>query len=133
MSAITPHKHLTYTYVISSVPYVAPVSIDATLMSLRDAKRSLKRLTPDQLRKLDDWLHKLIEQADKDSRGRLLGKHNEREKRRAGARRTGSSACWPVSRLPSTARPTQANQRRRPDVMKQMTLLCREAYFCVWA
>lgn len=33
-------------------------------MNLRDTKRSLKGLAPEQLRKLDEWLHTLIERAD---------------------------------------------------------------------
>ena len=37
-------------------------------MNLRDTKRSLKGLTPEQLRKLDEWLHTLIERADHDRR-----------------------------------------------------------------
>jgi hypothetical protein len=37
-------------------------------MNLRDAKRSLRGLTLDQLRKLDVWLHELVEQTDIEER-----------------------------------------------------------------
>ena len=69
-------------------------------MNLRDAKRSLRGLTPDQLRKLSGWLHELIESADKDGRESLPNKHDTKEKKQAGRKtyrlervRCGSKKC----------------------------------------
>lgn len=69
-------------------------------MKLRDAKRSLRGLTPDQLRKLDEWLHELIESANKDGRESLPNKRDTKEKKRAGHKtyrlervRCGSKKC----------------------------------------
>jgi hypothetical protein len=66
-------------------------------MKLRDAKRSLRGLTPDQLRKLDGWLHELIVSADKDG---LPNKRGTKEKKRVGQKtyrlervRCGSKKC----------------------------------------
>ncbi len=73
-------------------------------MNLRDAKRSLKGLTPGQLRKLDEWLRELIEQADKDGRERVLNNRDAPEKKLVGQKtyrlervRCGSKQCRCVS------------------------------------
>ena len=69
-------------------------------MNLRDAKRSLRGLTPDQLRKLGGWLQELIERADKDGLESLPNKRGTKEKKRAGHKtyrlervRCGSKKC----------------------------------------
>jgi hypothetical protein len=69
-------------------------------MNLRDAKKSLKRLTPSQLRKLDEWLHELIAQVDKDVRQQLADGSDVPEKKQAGQKtyrlervRCGSKKC----------------------------------------
>ena len=73
-------------------------------MNLRDAKRSLKGLAPDQLRKLDEWLHALIERADRYKREQPTNAHDVRKEKRAGQRtyrlervRCGSKKCKCVS------------------------------------
>jgi len=69
-------------------------------MNLRDAKRTLKGLTPAQLRKLDVWLHTLIERAGHAKRERPAPERNARKEKRAGQRtyrlqsvRCGSKKC----------------------------------------
>jgi hypothetical protein len=69
-------------------------------MNLRDAKRTLKGLTPMQLRKFDGWLHALIERADHDERERLANERNVPKEKRAGQMtyrlqsvRCGSKRC----------------------------------------
>lgn len=69
-------------------------------MNLRDAKRSLKGLTPDQLRKLDVWLHELIAGAERDARPQTDNGHDAAEKKQAGRKtyqlelvRCGSKKC----------------------------------------
>jgi len=73
-------------------------------MRLRDAKRSLKGLTPDQLRKLDAWLHELVVQADRGERFQSLEGCDAPVKKRAGQKtyrlehvRCGSKKCKCVS------------------------------------
>ena len=77
---------------------------DSIPMNLRDAKRSLKRLTPNQLRKLDEWLHELLEQTGKIGSDRAHHKHDGGEEKRAGRKtyrlervRCGSEKCKCVS------------------------------------
>ena len=53
-------------------------------MNLRELKRSLKALTPEQLRKLDAWLHELIEPERKEP-GNTKGRRRAAKGRRAGA------------------------------------------------
>lgn len=55
-------------------------------MNLRDIKRSLKGLSPDQLRKLDEWLRALIERADQDRREQLANERDAPKEKRAGQR-----------------------------------------------
>jgi hypothetical protein len=69
-------------------------------MNLRDAKRSLRGLTPDQLRKLDGWLRELIERADESRREQPPNGRGMPEKKRAGRKtyrlgrvRCGSKKC----------------------------------------
>jgi hypothetical protein len=69
-------------------------------MNLRDAKKSLRGLTPGQLRRLDEWLRELIARADNDGRERVPNKRNAQEKKRAGRKtyrlervRCGSKKC----------------------------------------
>lgn len=69
-------------------------------MNLRDTKRSLKGLTPEQLRKLDEWLHTMIERADHDRRDQLANERNVPKAKQAGQRtyrlehvRCGSKKC----------------------------------------
>lgn len=69
-------------------------------MNLREAKRSLKGLTPNQLRRLDEWLHVLIERAAQESRGRLAAEREVPEEKRARQKtyrlervRCGSKKC----------------------------------------
>lgn len=69
-------------------------------MNLRDAKRALKGLAPDQLRKLDDWLHTLIERAEHDRRDQPANERNAPKEKRAGQTtyrlervRCGSKKC----------------------------------------
>lgn len=51
-------------------------------MNLREIKRTLKELSPEQLLKLDSWLHELLA-ARRDIRGRVTGKREvvEEQKR----------------------------------------------------
>lgn len=69
-------------------------------MNLRDAKRSLKGLTPDQLRKLEVWLHELIARAERDGSPQTADGHDAPEKKQAGRKtyrlervRCGSEKC----------------------------------------
>ncbi len=69
-------------------------------MKLRDAKRSLKGLTLDQLRKLDVWLNELIAGAERDERPQTADGHDAPEKKRAERKtyrlervRCGSKKC----------------------------------------
>ncbi len=69
-------------------------------MNLRDAKRSLKGLTPDQLRKLDGWLRTLIENAKHDGREQPTDERDVPKAKRAGQKtyrlqrvRCGSKKC----------------------------------------
>jgi hypothetical protein len=52
-------------------------------VNLRELKRSLKAMTPEQLRKLDSWLHGLLESGRKES-GNPKGRRGAAEERRAG-------------------------------------------------
>jgi hypothetical protein len=52
-------------------------------VNLRELKRSLKALTPEQLRKLDSWLHELIELGRKKS-GNTKSQRGAVKERRAG-------------------------------------------------
>jgi hypothetical protein len=69
-------------------------------MNLRDAKRSLRGLTPEQLRRLDTWLHELIEGAGCGERDQPPEDRNPPEKKQAGQKtyrlervRCGSKKC----------------------------------------
>ena len=69
-------------------------------MNLRDAKRSLKGLSPDQLKKLDEWLHELIKQTDERVGEQPPDGRSAPEKKRAGQMtyrlervRCGSKKC----------------------------------------
>jgi hypothetical protein len=69
-------------------------------MNLRDAKRSLSGLTPEQLRRLDTWLHELIERAGRGERGQSPEDRNAPEKKQVGQKtyrlervRCGSKKC----------------------------------------
>jgi hypothetical protein len=69
-------------------------------MNMRDIKRSLKGLNPNQLRKFDQWLRALIERADQDRREQLANKRDAPKEKRTGQRtyrlervRCGSKKC----------------------------------------
>jgi hypothetical protein len=69
-------------------------------MNLRDAKRSLRSLTPDQLRKLEVWLHELIEQTNIEGREHLPRGSKAADKKQVGQKtyrlervRCGSKKC----------------------------------------
>ena len=69
-------------------------------MNLRDAKRSLRGLTADQLRKLDVWLHELIERAGRGERDQPPEGRDSPEKKQLGRKtyrlehvRCGSKKC----------------------------------------
>jgi hypothetical protein len=69
-------------------------------MNLRNAKRSLRGLTPNQLRKLDAWLHELIERAGRGERNQLPEGHDAPEMKQPGRKtyrlervRCGSKKC----------------------------------------
>jgi hypothetical protein len=69
-------------------------------VNLRDLKRSLRTLTPDQLRRLDAWLHELIEQAGRRAPRQPLDDRDTPEKERGGRKtyrlervRCGSKQC----------------------------------------
>jgi hypothetical protein len=69
-------------------------------MNLRNAKSTLKGLTPDQLRKLDVWLHELIEQTDIEGREHLPRGSKVPDKKQVGQKtyrlervRCGSKKC----------------------------------------
>ena len=80
------------------VTYLTPSG--ALPVNLRDLKRSLRVLTPDQLRRLDAWLHELIEQAGHGGREKLPNDRDALEKRQTGQKtyrlervRCGSKRC----------------------------------------
>lgn len=69
-------------------------------MNLRDTKRSLKGLTPEQLRKLDEWLHTMIERADHDRGDQPSNERDVPKAKQAGQKtyrlervRCGSKKC----------------------------------------
>jgi hypothetical protein len=53
-------------------------------MNLRDLKRSLRGLTPEQLRRLDEYLQEMIERTAVNSRPQLTKKLDALEERRNG-------------------------------------------------
>lgn len=69
-------------------------------MNLRDAKRTLKGLSLDQLRKLNEWLHTLVERADHDKRKRPANERDAPKEKQVGQKtyrlqsvRCGSKKC----------------------------------------
>jgi hypothetical protein len=81
-----------------------PTPSGARPVNLHDLKRSLRALTPDQLRRLDAWLHELIEQASDGGRDQLSNGRDAPEKRQAGQKtyrlehvRCGSKKCKCIS------------------------------------
>lgn len=69
-------------------------------MNLRDLKRSLRGRSPDQLRKLREWLQTLIERAEYDRQEQPVDEHDVPKVKRGGQRtyrleyvRCGSKKC----------------------------------------